>query len=65
MQETVQIRDIILAMTATTLSTPSRGIFREVNFAPCADWSLLRAAVAATEARGTPLHVGGIYSSDV
>ena len=34
MQETVQIRDIILAMTATTLSTPSRGIFREVNFAP-------------------------------
>ena len=65
MQETVQIRDIILAMTATALSTPSRGIFREVNFAPCADWSLLRAAVAATEARGTPLHVGGIYSSDV
>ena len=65
MQEKVQIRDIILAMTATTLSTPSRGIFREVNFAPCADWSLLRAAVAATEARGTPLHVGGIYSSDV
>ena len=65
MQETVQIRDIILAMTATTLSTPSRGIFRAVNFAPCADWSLLRAAVAATEARGTPLHVGGIYSSDV
>jgi len=65
MQETVQIRDIILAMTATTLSTPSRGIFREVNFAPCADWSLLRAAVAATEARGAPLHVGGIYSSDV
>ncbi|MGR3270680.1 purine-nucleoside phosphorylase [Thalassococcus profundi] len=65
MQEKVQIRDIILAMTATTLSTPSRGIFREVNFAPCADWSLLRAAVAATEARGAPLHVGGIYSSDV
>ncbi len=52
-------------MTASTLSTPSRGIFRELNFAPCADWSLLRAAAAAAEAKGTPTHVGGIYSSDV
>jgi purine-nucleoside phosphorylase len=52
-------------MTASTLSTPSRGIFRDLNFAPSADWSLLRAAVAAAEAKGVPTHVGGIYSSDV
>ena len=65
MQKTVKIRDIVLAMTASTVSTPSRGIFRELQFAPCADWSLLRAAVAATEARDVPVHVGGIYSSDV
>lgn len=65
MQEKVQIRDIILAMTASTVSTPSRGIFKELQFAPCADWSLLRAAVAASETRGVPTHVGGIYSSDV
>ncbi|KAG1715279.1 Purine nucleoside phosphorylase DeoD-type [Nymphon striatum] len=52
-------------MTASTLSTPSRGIFKELNFAPCADWSLLRAAVAASEGKGTTTHVGGIYSSDV
>ena len=52
-------------MTASTLSTPSRGIFKELNFAPCADWSLLRAAVAAAEKTTSPLHVGGIYSSDV
>ena len=61
----VGIRDIIIAMTSTTLSTPSRGIMKEVNYAPCADWSLLRAAVAAAEKRGTTPHVGGIYSSDV
>ncbi|KUF09312.1 purine-nucleoside phosphorylase [Pseudoponticoccus marisrubri] len=65
MQERVAMRDLILAMTATTLSTPSRGIFRELNFAPCADFGLLRAAVAAAEAKGVPFHAGGIYSSDV
>jgi purine-nucleoside phosphorylase len=65
MQEQVKVRDVIIAMTASTLSTPSRGIFKELNFAPCADWSLLRAAVAAAEAKDIPTHVGGIYSSDV
>lgn len=65
MQPYVGIRDVILAMTASTLSTPSRAIFKELNFAPCADWSLLRAAVAAAEAKRTKTHVGGIYSSDV
>ena len=65
MQPQVKIRDIIVAMTASTLSTPSRGIFRDLNFAPCADWGLLRAAVAACEARGIAPHVGGIYSSDI
>jgi purine-nucleoside phosphorylase len=65
MQAHVAIRDVIIAMTATTLSTPSSGIFRELNFAPHADWSLLRAAVTAAEARNVPTHVGGIYSADV
>ena len=65
MQERIAIRDIVLAMTATTLSTPSRGIFREANFAPCADWGLLAAAHSAATARGGAVHCGGIYSSDV
>lgn len=65
MQDHVGLRDVILAMTASTLSTPSRGIFRELSFAPCADWSLLRAAAKAAEVKGTATHVGGIYSSDV
>jgi len=65
MQESVKVRDVVIAMTSTTLSTPSRGIFRELNYAPCADFGLLRRAVAASEAREVPTHVGGIYSSDV
>ncbi|MFZ7092025.1 purine-nucleoside phosphorylase [Primorskyibacter sp. 2E233] len=65
MQKTVGIRDVILAMTASSLSTPSRGIFKELNFAPCADFGLLRAAAEVAEKRGVTHHVGGIYSSDV
>jgi len=65
MQDNVALRDVILAMTASTLTTPSLGVFRELNFAPCADWTLLRAAVQAAETKGTNTHVGGIYSSDV
>ena len=65
MQENVAIRDVILAMTASTLSTPSSGIFRELNFAPCADYGLLSAAHDAAKSKGVPTHVGGIYSSDV
>jgi purine-nucleoside phosphorylase len=65
MQDHVSIRDVILAMTASTLSTPSRGILKEINFAPCADYGLLAAAHATAQAKGVTTHVGGIYSSDV
>lgn len=65
MQDSIALRDVILAMTCTSLSTPSSGIFKDLNFAPCADWSLLHAAATAATARGVPTHIGGIYSSDV
>jgi purine-nucleoside phosphorylase len=64
MQEAVKIRDVVLAMTSSTLSMPSQGAFREMNFAPCADYGLLERAVAAARAAGTRFHVGGIHSSD-
>lgn len=65
MQDNVGLRDIVIAMTASTLSTPSKGLFRELSFAPCADFGLLEAAVAAARSHGAKTHVGGIYSSDV
>ncbi|MCG6884486.1 MAG: purine-nucleoside phosphorylase [Silicimonas sp.] len=65
MQDEVKVRDVILAMTASSVSTPSKGIFRELNFAPSADWSLLSAAAKAADGLDVGLHVGGIYSSDV
>ena len=65
MQAHVGLRDLVLAMSASAMSTPSRGILREVAVAPTADWGLLHAAHAAAVARGVPVHVGNIYSSDV
>ncbi len=64
MQAKVNIRDVIIAMTATTVGSPSDSMFREVNFAPCADWGLLHAAAHTAESLDVDVHVGGIYSSD-
>lgn len=65
MQPHVAVRDVIIAMAATTVTSPSSAIFREINFAPIADYGLLSAAVAAADDKGVRSHVGGIYSSDV
>ncbi|PHQ93978.1 MAG: purine-nucleoside phosphorylase [Marinosulfonomonas sp.] len=64
MQESIKVRDVIIAMTTTTVATPSSTIFRELNFSPTADYSLLRAAADAASKVGVGVHVGGIYSSD-
>ncbi len=64
MQPQVKIRDVIIAMTTTSITTPSSSILRELNFAPCADWSLLHAAVQAAETKGATTHVGNIFSTD-
>jgi len=64
MQPHVAIRDVVLAMAATTISTPSSAMLRELSYAPHADFGLLSAAALAARTAGTRAHVGGIYSSD-
>jgi purine-nucleoside phosphorylase len=64
LQHHVKVRDVVLAQTASTVGSPSRSIFKELNFAPCADFALLSAAYKAALKIGVPVHVGGIYSSD-
>lgn len=64
MQTSVGIRDIILAMTATSVSTPSKAIFKELNFSPSANPELLYSAMKILKEKKIKSHVGGIYSSD-
>jgi purine-nucleoside phosphorylase len=67
MQPQVALRDVVLAQAVTTLGgpAPSRGVFRELHFAPTSDFGLLAAAHGVAAARGVRCHVGNIYSSDV
>ncbi len=64
MQDYIKVRDIILATTASSISTPSKSIFKELNFAPSADFELLSEAFKYATKNGKKVHVGGIYSSD-
>lgn len=64
LQPDVLVRDVVIAMTASTDSAMNARRMPGVSFAPCADWPLLRAAVAAAEAVDARVHVGGIFSGD-
>ncbi|MEF3048146.1 purine-nucleoside phosphorylase [Pseudotabrizicola sp. L79] len=61
LQDHVKLRDIVLAQAASTISGPSSTIFREANFAPVADFTLLSKAHTAAQGKA---HVGGILTSD-
>jgi purine-nucleoside phosphorylase len=65
LSEKLKVRDIVIAMTASTDSAMNRDIFGHYSFAPPADFGLLRRAVETAEKRGLSWHVGGIASTDV
>ncbi len=60
----VKVRDIVLAITASTDSAINKS-FEPYSYAPFADFGLLRRAADLAEQRGLTTHVGGIVSSDV
>ena len=61
----VKVRDLIIAQAASTDSTIVRDAFGAYNFAPIADFDLLRDSVARAEAKGLRAHVGNMLSSDI
>ncbi|MBI4921728.1 MAG: purine-nucleoside phosphorylase [Devosia nanyangense] len=61
----VKVRDLILAQAASTDSTIVKDGFGAFNFAPIADFGLLRSAADKAEARGLSAHVGNMLSSDI
>jgi purine-nucleoside phosphorylase len=66
MQTHVKVRDVVLAMTSSTMSTPVARHLPGVELrAKSADFGLLQAAHAAAQGKALDVHVGGIYSSDV
>ncbi|MHB1683248.1 MAG: purine-nucleoside phosphorylase [Bacilli bacterium] len=64
MQEYIQMRDLILAMSCSTDSAVNHSLFNPVAFAPSADFALLHSAHQLALERGFPVHVGNILTTD-
>ena len=61
----MKLHHLVLAMTASSVSLPSRAVLGGINYAPCADFGLLRAAWEAARAHGGLItHTGAVFSSD-
>ncbi|MEV6527717.1 purine-nucleoside phosphorylase [Longispora sp. NPDC051575] len=64
-QEDLDLRDVVAAIGATTDSAMNRQRFDNfVDFAPVADFSLLRTAVDTAAAKGIDLRVGSVMAAD-
>jgi purine-nucleoside phosphorylase len=60
-----KLRDVVIAMTASTDSQINRRATNGLDFAPCANYELLEKAVNAARAKSIDFHVGGIASGDL
>ena len=63
--DSVAVRDLVIAMAASTDSGVNRTRFGGHDLAPVASFGLLRSAVATAEERGFKYHVGNIFSADL
>ena len=62
--DNVELRDVIISMSASTNSNYAAQYRLPGTYAPTASWALLSAAVRAAEAKGSRFHVGNVLSSD-
>lgn len=63
-QKDVKVRDVILAQGSTTDSQMNRMVFGGIDYAPLADFQLLKNAYDAGVEKGLNLQVGNVFTSD-
>lgn len=63
-QKDVKVRDVILAQGATTDSQINRMVFDGIDYAPIADFDLLKNAYDVGIEKGMNLRVGNVFTSD-
>ena len=61
----VKLRDIVLAMAASSNSGVNELRFNGANYAPTADFGLFMKAVEAAKLKNIPIKAGNVLSSDV
>ncbi|MDR0447415.1 MAG: purine-nucleoside phosphorylase [Treponema sp.] len=64
-QERLKVRDLVLAMSASTDSAVNTRRFRNLSYAPTASWALLKTAWDAATAKGIEPVVGNVVSADL
>lgn len=62
--DNVQLRDVVIGMSASTNSAYASQYKLPGTYAPTASWRLLSAAVEAAKEKSSSFHVGNIFSSD-
>jgi len=60
-----KLRDVVIAMAASTDSQINRRATNGLDFAPIANYELLERAVNAARTMGIDFHVGGVASGDL
>lgn len=60
----VNVRDVILAQTSSTDSQMNRVAFGPIDYAPCADFGLLKKAYDTAEAKNVAVRVGNVFTAD-
>lgn len=63
-QKDIKVRDIILAQGSTTDSQMNRMIFSGIDYAPLADFNLLKTAYDIGSERNNNIRVGNVFTSD-
>ncbi|GED57746.1 purine-nucleoside phosphorylase [Brevibacillus formosus] len=63
-QEDIKVRDVIIAMSASSDSQTNRLLFNQVDFAPTANFDLLHKAYQVATERNLSVKVGNIFTSD-
>ncbi|MCM3651998.1 purine-nucleoside phosphorylase [Metabacillus litoralis] len=64
-QKDVKVRDVILAMSASTDSQMNRLTFGGVDYAPTANFELLKKAYDTGVEKGLNLRVGSVFTADM
>lgn len=65
LQRDIVLRDVVLAMSASTNSALNLQRFQGANFAPTADFELFNKAVKQAKALKISYHAGNVFSSDI
>lgn len=63
-QEDVQVRDLILAQGSTTDSQTNQMVFSGIDYAPLADFNLLKNAYDIATEKNQEIRVGNVFTSD-